>query len=156
MWQKELKVRFLSQRIMIRSWFIIIILIFTISCDKDNISWHVMVNGLARYPNGMSVTNFCAPWYYYHYYRSYCKSQKCLDSYDKQKPGWARIKTCQKEAAYHGADSSNFLTAKEIEELGLEFEKYSCRRSGEWKNSDPNLCKRLGIKKEENFKEYQP
>ena len=146
--------------IMNRIKIILFIAFIITSCNEDtpfgiqnkySQSW-----GIDKYPSGMTVSKFCRSWYYYHYYRSYCKSQKCLDSYDKQKPGPSTVRICQKEAAYHGADSSDFLTAKEIEELGLEFEKYSCRRSGEWKNSDPNLCKRLGVKKEENFKEYQP
>ena len=141
---------------MIRAWFVIIILIFTISCDKDNISWHVMVNGPPEYPNGRNISSFCKPWYYYHYYRSYCKSQKCLDSYDKQKPGPSAVRICQKEAAYHGADSSNFLTAKEMKELEIEFHSKMCKISGEWIDNDPTYCARLGIKKEENFKEYQP
>ena len=135
--------------------FFILLLVGCIPLDSDTPYGHVFMK-TSTYPNGEYASKFCRSWYYYHYYRSYCKSQKCLDSYDKQKPGPSTVRICQKEAAYHGADSSNFLTAKEIEELKLKYHIYFCRRSGEWKNSDPNLCKRLGVKKEENFKEYQP
>jgi hypothetical protein len=131
---------------------IIILITFIISsCHSDtpfgiqnkySQSW-----GIDKYPSGMAVSKHCRNWHYYHYYRSYCKSQKCLDLYEKKKPV-ATIRSCQKRAASHGADTSNFLTEEEIEALELELRKDMCRHSGEWIKSDPTFCARHGIKKE--------
>ena len=129
---------------------IIFILLLVTGCipllDWDTPSGHAILKPSA-YPSDKSVGVHCRNWYHYHYYRSYCKSQKCLDLYEKKKPV-STIRSCQKRAASHGADTSNFLTEEEIEALELELDKDMCRDLGEWKSKDPTFCARHGIKKE--------
>jgi len=128
---------------------IIVVLLLVTGCvplDWDTPYGHAFMKS-SKFPSGRYAGKYCASWHYYHYYRSYCKSQKCLDLYEKKKPV-ATIRSCQKRAASHGADTSNFLTEEEIEALELELRKDMCRHSGEWIKSDPTFCARHGIKKE--------
>ena len=40
--------------------------------------------GIDKYPNGVTVGKYCRPYYYYTHYRHLCKSQRCLDEYEKE------------------------------------------------------------------------
>ena len=128
--------------------FILLLVTGCIPLDWDTPYGHAFMKS-SKFPSGRYAGKYCASWYHYHYYRSYCKSQKCLDLYDKEKPGPATVKTCQKRAASNGADTSDFLTEEEMKELEIEFHSKMCRHSGEWKSKDPTFCARHGIKKEE-------
>ncbi len=69
---------------------IITSIILTISgCNIDNPTWIPYKYGqksfgVDTYASGKPVSKFCRSWYYYTYYKQYCKSQKCKDEYEKR------------------------------------------------------------------------